>query len=405
MRQQNLIRVLGYVRDHGPSSRYDIARGCGLGVSTMTDLIVELRSRRLLREMGAVPRPGAGRPTRPIALDGEPWCVLAVQVDLAGIHFSCSTVGGAQLWWEEIAAPLRRADAEAGFALLRDALRTQLGRIPPDKSLVAMVVALPGYVATGRGVVGWSDGLGWDGMPLRSLLEAILHDQGYSGVSVGIEHDCHLAALHAVRIELALPPMEVAVYLGGLREIGGAVIIAGEIYRGSDGGAGDFGHTNVDPRGPLCPCGRRGCLESLLGPARLLTGSGVLSAGEAADVLARDPRPALRTLVERADESDPRALEVLTEAGHALGVALDGIIGVLNPHVVILGGYLGMLGHHLLGPAQEGIARRVSAEPFQSTRVVVLAELAPRVLAGALIAAQDVCLTNPLGLTEVVLTA
>lgn len=405
VRHQNLIRILTYVRDHGPSSRHDIARGCGLGVSTMTDLIGELRSRRLLREMGALPRPGAGRPTRPIALDGEPWCVLAVQVDVGGFHFSCSTVGGAELWREEIPAPLRRVNADTGFTLLRDAIRTQLRGIPPDKSLVALEVALPGYVASGRGVTGWPDSLGWGQMPLRSLLEAILYDAGYAGVSVGIEHDCRLAALHAVRVELALDPTKVAAYLGGLREIGGAVIIAGEIYHGSDGGAGDFGHLNVDARGPLCPCGRRGCLESLVGPARLLTSSGVLTAGEAVDVLARDPLPALRTLVERADLGEPRVLEVLAGAGHALGVALDDIISVLNPHVVVLGGYLGMLGQHLLGPVQERVDRPVSGESIRSTRVLVLEELAPRVLAGAVIAARDVCLTNPLDLTEVVLSA
>ena len=405
VRNQNLIRILTYVRDHGPSSRHDIALGCGLGVSTMTDLIGELRSRRLLQEMGAVPRPGAGRPTRPIALDGEPWCVLAAQVDLTGIHFSCTTVGGVQLWAQDVPAPLRRTDAQSGFALLRDALRGQLRAIPPDRSLVALEVALPGYVATGRGVVGWSDGLGWDGMPLRSLLEAVLRDAGYAGVSVGVEHDCHLAALHAVRVELALLPTAVVAYLGGLREIGGAVIMDGEIYRGGDGGAGDFGHVNVDPRGPRCPCGRRGCLESLLGPARLLTRSGVLTAGTATDVLTRDPLPALRTLRAAADAGEPRVLEALAEAGHALGIALDDVVGVLNPDVVVLGGYLGLLAPYLLGPVQEHLAGRLAAEPFRSTRVLALEELAPRVLAGAMIAARDVCLTNPLGLTEVVLSA
>jgi predicted NBD/HSP70 family sugar kinase len=122
-------------------------------------------------------------------------------------------------------------------------------------------------------------------------------------------------------------------------------------------------------------------------------------------VLTRDPLPALRTLRAAADAGEPRVLEALAEAGHVLGIALDDIVGVLNPDVVVLGGYLGLLAPYLLGPVQEHLAGRLAAEPFRSTRVLVLEELAPRVLAGAMIAARDVCLTNPLGLTEVVLSA
>ena len=405
VRQQNLVRILEYVRDHGPSSRHDIAQGCGLGVSTMTDLIGELRNRRLLRELGAVPRPGAGRPTRPIAMDGQPWCVLAVQVDLVGLRFASSTVGGEELWSEDVPAPLRQLGMEAGYAALRDALTAQLDRLPPGKTLVAVQVALPGRVACERGIVGWSDGLGWDGLPLRARLEELLERSGHRGVAVGLAHDCHLAALHAVRAELALPPAQAVAYLGGLREISGGVVLDGEIYRGADGGAGDFGHVHVDPRGPLCVCGRHGCLQSLVGPLTLLTRSGVLSAEEAPGVLDRDPLPALRCLVERADAGDEHVLAVLGAAGEALGLALDDIIGGLNPHVVVLGGYLGMLAPHLLVAAQQKVDLRLSRESFLSTRVVTLGEKGPRVLLGALMAARDVCLTNPLRLTDVVLTA
>src|SRR6476661_6307326 len=81
LRQGNLTEILRYVRDHGSSSRHDIAHGCGLGISTMTDLIGELRLRRLVRELDPIRRPGAGRPTRPIAFDGEPWCVIGVHLD------------------------------------------------------------------------------------------------------------------------------------------------------------------------------------------------------------------------------------------------------------------------------------------------------------------------------------
>src|SRR3954468_1960286 len=94
LRHGNLTQILRYVRDHGPSSRQDIARGCGLGISTMTDLIGELRARRGVGEWAAAPGPRAGRPTRPSALDGDPWCVLGAHVDLLEVQVLCTTVGG-----------------------------------------------------------------------------------------------------------------------------------------------------------------------------------------------------------------------------------------------------------------------------------------------------------------------
>src|SRR5512133_2484101 len=90
LRQGNLTQILRYVRDHGASSRHDIAHGCGLGISTMTDLIGELRARRIVMELDPIRRPGAGRPTRPIDFDGEPWCVLGVRVDLDGFEFAAA---------------------------------------------------------------------------------------------------------------------------------------------------------------------------------------------------------------------------------------------------------------------------------------------------------------------------
>ena len=132
LRQGNLTQILRYLRDHGASSRHDIALGCGLGISTMTDLIGELRARRIVMELDPIRRPGAGRPTRPIDFDGEPWCVLGVRLDLDGFEFDAATLGGRELWRDSVPANLRGATADAGFAALDGQLRAQLTRLPAD---------------------------------------------------------------------------------------------------------------------------------------------------------------------------------------------------------------------------------------------------------------------------------
>jgi len=400
LRQGNLTQILRYVRDHGASSRHDIARGCGLGISTMTDLIGELRARRIVKELDPIRRPGAGRPTRPIDFDGEPWCVLGVRVDLDGFQFVAANLGGQELWRDSVTADLRRAAPDTGFAALDTQLRAQLTRLPADKHLIAVEIGVPGYIAEDRATVGLSESPEWQNFPLSAKVTATLNDLGIDRVHVGITNDSQLAALHAVRTELRLRPDAIAAYLGGLRGVGSGLIIGGEIFRGAGGGAGDFGHLNVDPSGPACYCGRNGCLQSLIGPQNLLTVGDLLPADEAARLIDVRPEEAIRRIAEAIDEGHAAMLQVFKRAGTALGDAIDDVIGVANPHTVILGGYLGALSAHLMASIEERIARRLAIPAFAETKVVAVDQNVPRVVGGAVLAARDACFYDPLTLTR-----
>ena len=92
-------------------------------------------------------------------------------------------------------------------------------------------------------------------------------------------------------------------------------------------------------------------------------------------------------------------LGALGEAGQALGRAIDDIIGILNPHAVILGGYFGVLSPYLMPAVEAAIAERVRVGAFRATIVVALPTILPRVVGGAALAARDACLYDPLGLT------
>ena len=400
LRQGNLTQILRYVRDHGASSRHDIARGCGLGISTMTDLIGELRERRIVKELDPIRRPGAGRPTRPIDFDGEPWCVLGVQIDLDGFKFAAATLGGRELWRDSVTANLRRAEPDAGFAALRAQLRSQLGQLPPDKQLIAVEIGVPGYVAEDGATVGWAESPEWRDFPLSAKVITALSEMGIGGAHVGVTNGSQLAALHAVRVELGLRPDAIAAYFGGLRGISSGLIIGGEIFRGAGGGAGDFGHLNVDPSGPACSCGRSGCLQSLIGPHSLLTAGDLMPADEAARLVEERPEEAIRKIVEASDEGQAAMLQVLKRSGAALGDAIDDVIGVVNPHTVVLGGYLAALSAHLMTSIEERIGHRLAIPAFAATRVVAVEQNVSRVVAGAVLAARDACFYDPLTLTR-----
>lgn len=365
----------------------------------MTDLVGELRSRRLVREMPPVRRPGAGRPTRPIALDGEPWCVLGMHIDIDQVEFSGTTVGGRELWQDTIDVDLRGADHPLQTALL-DLLRTQLQQMPADKSLIALQVGVPGFVGSDRCTVGRSEDLGWRDLPLGLMISRALAGLGQPRVHVAVANDSHLAALRAARLELALPAVSVVVYFGGRRDVGSAIIVDGEIFRGAGGGAGDFVHLNVDPFGPADRCGRRGCLESLIGPRQLLVTGHLRSAAEADRLVSQNPDHAVQIIANAADGGDPAVLATLARAGVGLGRAIDDVIGIVNPDAVLLGGYLADLSRHLTAQIDLGIADRVRIAPFEHTNVLALGRDSRRAVAGATLAARDACLYDPLTWTR-----
>lgn len=365
----------------------------------MTDLIGELRARQLVRELDPIRRPGAGRPTRPIAFDGEPWCVLGVHVEVDRVVVTAATVGGRELWQETTAVDLRGA-GPAGVRTLQDLLRTTLERIPADKRLVAVEIGVPGYVASDRGTVSTADGLNWREIEVGSAVEQTLRDAGISQAFVGVSSECQLAALHASRVEVGMPADSIAAYLGGLRHVGSGVIIRGEIYRGVAGGGGDFGHLNVASDGPSCWCGRRGCLESLVGPSALLASAGLAGREDAAELVNSDGPRVVGMIFDAAQNGDEAATSALASAGSMLGRAVDDIIGIINPHAVILGGYLGVLSQFLLPSLHSALETRLAITAYADTEVLALEKLNERVVGGAILAARDACFSDPLELTQ-----
>ena len=105
-------------------------------------------------------------------------------------------------------------------------------------------------------------------------------------------------------------------------------------------------------------------------------------------------------IVEASDEGQAAMLQVLKRSGAALGDAIDDVIGVVNPHTVVLGGYLAALSAHLLPSIEERIAHRLAIPAFSATKVVAVEQNVPRVVGGAVLAARDACFYDPLTLTR-----
>jgi glucokinase len=177
------------------------------------------------------------------------------------------------------------------------------------------------------------------------------------GVPAFIENDASAAALGEFRFGAGRGTRNLLhVTLG--TGVGGGLVIEGRLYRGSRGLAGEIGHIVIDPAGPRCGCGSRGCLEAMV--------SGIAFAERARRLIAANKSAALRDAVgsreptgadlyQAAKLGDIASEAEIRNGGHLLGLGLGSLINVLNPDAVTLSGGLLAIGEMLLAPAREAM--------------------------------------------------
>jgi predicted NBD/HSP70 family sugar kinase len=214
---------------------------------------------------------------------------------------------------------------------------------------------VPGLV-DGDGVVRLATGLGWRDVDLRADLARALRDPGYE---VAVDSSANLAAVAEYRNGPYAGAGTLA-HLTGDVSIGAGLMLDGRLVRGARGFAGDLGHLQLDPAGPPCPCGRRGCLESLAGIRAIITR--VLPDAEE-DGPISDFAPEIDRVLALARAGDKKTVDALADVGRHLGHGVSFLTNLINPEVVLLGGAFIPLAPWLLPTAEaELVARTVAPE-------------------------------------------
>lgn len=284
--------------------------------------------------------------------------VIALDVGGTGMKAALVGLDGALLY-EARRATGRERGPEAvvesilGFAReLRAHGRTHFGT-----AAEAAGVAVPGIVDAERGVAVHSADLGWRDLPLRGLLR---HRLGRIPVALG--HGVRTGGFAEGRIGAGRGTGRF-LYVSLGTGISGAIGIDGDIEPGAHGGAGELGHIVVRPDGPVCGCGRRGCLDTLASAAAIGRAWAVASGDPAADATA------CARAVEAGDEA---AAGVWQAAVDALADGLLTALTVLNPRALIIGGGIAEAGDTLFTPLRAAVAERVT---FQQLPAIVPAAL------------------------------
>ncbi|MGC9529190.1 MAG: ROK family protein [Candidatus Bipolaricaulaceae bacterium] len=312
LRDHNRRLVMKLLRDGGPMSRSELAQHTGLAPSVLTRLVRRLLADGVVVEAGKRPSRGGRRATllavdpgyaHVVGVKVERERVLAARVDLAG-----RIQGRADV---PLAAPPDPDLVLGKVVEVVGSLRT--GRI------LGVGVAVSGLVDAARGMDLYSPILGWHNVPVADSLRARLR------LPVWVENDVNALTL-AEQWYGAGRGYRSFVCLTVGEGIGAGLVVSGELYRGAFGGAGEVGHTTLDPQGPRCRCGQQGCLEMYASDHALSAAAAALGY-QGIDELAAAARAG----------SEP-ARRAFAEMGNALGIGAKNLVNLVNPEALVLGG-------------------------------------------------------------------
>ncbi len=276
-------------------------------------------------------------------------------LDLGGTNLKWAVLERSVGTWAMVARDQARTRIVPDADRVPDAIVAQMGELA-----VAAIDAWGPVASVGIGVPGLYDPATgatrflpnvpgrWAGHPVGAPVMAA------TGLPVSLINDARAFGLAELRLGAARGASTmIGLALG--TGVGGVVIVNGEVHFGHDGTAGEIGHQTIDPDGPWCGCGNRGCLEAYARADQVAAACGTATAEEA---------------VRAAQAGDARALGGLADVGRYLGIGIASMINIISPDVIVIGGGVAAAGELLFAPIRAEIARRATMTPLDRVTLV-----------------------------------
>ena len=327
-------------------SRADLAAGVRLTKSTVGLLVRELIAEGWLLERESVATGDIGRRPTPLFIDPGRLVLLGAEIGIESARIVATSLLGEVLARAQLDHGSDR-DAHACIARLASALLDIRGQLDGSaQEVIGIGIGLPGGVDEATGFLHFAPNLGWRDVAVGDLLEVALGGTALAGVRLFLQNEADVAALGELEFDSdasADPLLYVSINHG----VGAGVIVGDRLLIGSRGFAGEIGHTILQPGGPLCSCGRRGCAEALIG------------------VRAMQPtqrrRASLAGVARRLAAGDADTRQVVEAAGSHLGTLLQNLAAAYDPACIVLGGAGVALGDAFVEPALRTLREYCSA--------------------------------------------
>lgn len=328
-------RIVRVMCEFGALSAADIARRTGLAKSTVSAALSNLRSEGVV-----IPVPdagdatkGVGRPATALTLNPEAGTCLGIHLALDEIRVVVADVAHSVIG-EQILSLGRDYSPETAAAATESAVAaTYAANGLARTALLGVGVSVTGPLRPDGTVMRSSILPGWTGTNVRDVFGPLLDRPVYA------DNESNCAAVAEMTWGAAVGETDFVLFKVD-RGVGGAIVRDGRVITGIAGGAGEFGHVSIDPQGPLCRCGNRGCLELYANFTRPL------------EELSRIHGRAISMddAIQLAEQGDAGAFRLIEDTGEIAGRGLAMVGTILNPPLILIGGRMALAGDILLAP-------------------------------------------------------
>lgn len=343
-----VARVVRALSGHGAVSAAQIARSTGLARSTVSTILTDLKRSSLVVEVevGTRSTGSAGRPALAHSLNPEAGTCVGILLGSGEIRIILADVAHNVV--ADATIPLEpNYTPEKATRVVRHAIDNLYKEHSlPYAGLLGVGFAVSGPLAPNGQIMRASMLPAWGRIDLQAVFGPALEKPIFA------DNESNCAAL-AEMMWGAAAGAEDFVFFKLDQGVGGAVVANGRVLAGAAGAAGEFGHMVLDPNGPLCRCGNRGCLELYCSAATV--------AAEARALLGRTPQ--IGEVIDLALRGDVGFQRLLADAGEIAGRGLSVIGSVVNPPLFVIGGTLAAAGDLLLAPLRASYEKHALIKP------------------------------------------
>jgi glucokinase-like ROK family protein len=356
IKEINRKLVLNLINNSGSISRIDLAGLSGLSAATITGITSELISDGLIFEKEEGDSRGGRKPIL-LALNPRGGYMVGIKLTEEYVIGALTDLKATVIANHTI--PLNDRSLSAAMDAMIEVIKTLVGEGGfAEEKLLGIGVGLAGIVHADQGALLYSPIFGWRNVPLRRMLQDRL------GVPVYVDNDVNTLTLTEKWFGAGQGVDHFLTVTIG-RGIGLGIIVNGQLYHGALGGAGEFGHTVIDPRGPSCACGKKGCLETYASdPALVRLAAEAVERGEM-----KSKVDTAEDLLQRAEEGDVVAQRIFRQAGEVLGIGVANLITLFSPNLIIISGEGVRAGDWLFKPMRSSIERNAMPSLSEATEI------------------------------------
>jgi glucokinase-like ROK family protein len=354
VKQINKAIVLNTIYKKKPISRAEIAKATGLNKSTVSALVDELLAEGLILETGIGESQGGRKPVN-LSINKEVGNIIGIDLGVNYILSVLTNFAGEIIWEKRISLKKTNDTSLLRVNDLLQLVEETIHNAPPSaRGIIGIGIGVPGIVNYEQGHILSAPNLCWTNVNLKEIVETRFQ------VPVFIDNEANAGAIGEKWFGSGKKATDL-LYVSAGTGIGAGIVINNELYRGSQGLAGEIGHMTVELKGLPCSCGNHGCWEEYASEKALFR---YMQNNATVDSLS------VFDLIELAIGGDQLAQEGFRNVGKYLGIGVANLINAFNPEIVIIGNTLPLVGDILMDELRQEVAQRCFASNYYSVKIL-----------------------------------